>query len=96
MTDNKETTEAIKPQEPVKRNRAKELEEYEFDKKMLDFVTDEMKQWVYYCFMPLDKRRHVAAVVIKAMQEYEKTKISSSNIIEQSDAIVAMSKQFKM
>jgi hypothetical protein len=91
-----ETTEAIQPQVPVKRERLKELQEYRFDKKMLDFVAEEMKHWIDFCFSSHEERVRVAAIVVKASQEYEKNKINSSSIAEQSDAIIAMAKRLKM
>lgn len=87
----KPTVEEVKP---VKRDLAKELREYRFDKKMVETVAEEMKQWIHFCFMPLEERMTIAAIVIKASQEYESNKMHSTSIVDQSDAILAMAKRF--
>lgn len=86
----KPTVEELKP---VKRDLEKELREYRFDKKMVESVAEEMKQWIHFCFMSLEERMTIAAIVIKASQEYESNKIHSTSIVDQSDAILAMARR---
>jgi len=86
----KPTVEEVKP---VKRDLEKELREYRFDKKMVETVAEEMKQWIHFCFMSLEERMTIAAIVIKASQEYESNKIHSTSIVDQSDAILAMARR---
>lgn len=86
----KPTVEEVKP---VKRDLEKELREYRFDKKMVETVAEEMKQWIHFCFMSLEERMTIATIVIKASQEYESNKIHSTSIVDQSDAILAMARR---
>lgn len=72
----------------------KAYQENRWDKKMVETVAEEMEQWFNFCFMPLEERMTIAAIVIKASQDYDSKKIHSSNIMDQSDAILAMAKRF--
>lgn len=84
-----------KPEATKKRDRLKELQEHRFDKKMVEFVADEMKNWIDFAFSSQQERIRIAAIVIKACQEYKESKTNSSSICEQADAILAMANKIK-